>query len=426
MRKLFLLLLSLFVLNSGYAQQRNLSFYVAKAQENSPLIFKNQNEMKIIGLDTDIIRAITKPQVTLDARILLAPIISHDSRANKLEVISKEASSYNGYDLAATDGGQYQSVITLRQPLFTKTQTQAYENKADISVKVANNSITLTGHELEKVVTHQYLLCLKSKQQANISQDLLKKLADQIALCKQLVEQAIYKQSDLLLLQIELQNYQLELASYQSEYKDNLYDLNLICGITDTATVDLQEVDIPLKRPLNTPSGFLTSFVLDSLGVQAEQAISDLKYRPTIDLFADGGLNAVYLPTLNRFGMSAGVALSWNLFDGNQQSIQKKKSRLYIQSIENDKKQFLTENRINKDKTLNQIEAIGQKTLIIDRQLIDYRRLMAIYQAQIPQGDVSVMEYKNVFKDIASKEQENISLKMEKQALIIFYNYLNY
>ena len=36
------------------------------------------------------------------------------------------ASNYNGYDMAVTDGGQYQAVVSIRQPLLTdQTITKA-------------------------------------------------------------------------------------------------------------------------------------------------------------------------------------------------------------------------------------------------------------------------------------------------------------
>ncbi|MCW8955443.1 MAG: histidine kinase, partial [Gammaproteobacteria bacterium] len=79
-----------------------------------------------------------------------------------------------------------------------------------------------------------------------------------------LVENAIYKQTDLMLLKIEYQNYESELNAAQSEYRNNLYDLNLICGINDTSLVQLQTADFKLKPDFKNESQFLTSYKLDS------------------------------------------------------------------------------------------------------------------------------------------------------------------
>jgi cell division protein FtsB len=41
-------------------------------------------------------------------------------------------------------------------------------------------------------------------------------------------------------------------------------------------------------------------------------------------------------------------------------------------------------------------------------------------------GEASVMDYKNLLKDISAKKQELLQLKMEKQFLINSYNFLNF
>jgi hypothetical protein len=45
---------------------------------------------------------------------------------------------------------------------------------------------------------------------------------------------------------------------------------------------------------------------------------------------------------------------------------------------------------------------------------------------KLKQGELSVIELKSLFKDIASKKQQAIDLNIEKQLLINSYNYWNY
>jgi hypothetical protein len=47
---------------------------------------------------------------------------------------------------------------------------------------------------------------------------------------QKLVESAIFKVSDLMLMQIELDNYKLDYETYLSDFRTNLYDLNVLCG----------------------------------------------------------------------------------------------------------------------------------------------------------------------------------------------------
>jgi outer membrane protein TolC len=415
------------MMNTVQAQKRNLDFYVEKAKAFSPLINQAQNDNKNIGINLELIKSIlSKPEINVEASILFAPIISHDNNKYRFEPVSNGATNYVGYDMALTDGGQYQSVISLKQPLFNGSRLQVYSNKADVNRRINDNRILLTEHELKKIVSHQYILCLKAKRSADMNVELLKELDDQLQVMHKLVENAIYKQSDLMLMQIEYENYNLNYETSLSDFKNNLYDLNLLCGINDTATVELQEIEPQLKTATAVSSEFSNSFRLDSLNVTEEQALSDLKYKPQVNLFANAGLNAVYLPTFNRFGLSTGLTFSWNIFDGNQQKLQKQKTGINLISLDFAKQNFVTLQEINKNNILNQFVSLDKRILLTDSQLDKYDQLLKVYHIQLAQGEISVIDFKNIVKDIAAKKQDRLMLEMEKQALIVSFNFWNY
>jgi len=427
MKTFILTVLILFLPGILRAQYRNLDFYLEQAKINSPLINENKNENKISELDLKQIKSIlSKPEVNLESYVLFAPIVTHDNNSNRFEWVSADVNNYTGYDLAVTDGGQYQAFVSVKQPLLTGSKYRSYSNKADISRQINDNRIALTIHELEQLVSHQYILCLKSRMQIENSLSLLKEIEEQLLIMQKLVESAIYKQTDLMLLQIEYQNYKGEYKMFQTEYKNNLSDLNLICGINDTNLVDIQEINFQLKPDIITHSQFLISYKLDSLNIMAEQTINELKYKPQLDLYANAGLNSVYQPSFNRLGFSTGITLSLNIFDGNQRKIQREKSSINIQTLDFEKKNFVTQNDIYKNKILSQINSLNQRVDIVEEQINQYDKLLNVYSKELSQGEVSVMDFKNLLKDIAAKKQENLLLKMEKQALINSYNYWNY
>ncbi|MFH2143184.1 MAG: TolC family protein [Bacteroidota bacterium] len=243
---------------------------------------------------------------------------------------------------------------------------------------------------------------------------------------QKLVTNAIYKQTDFLLLQIEYQNFELEYKTYLAEYESNLYDLNLLCGISDSGTIDLQEINLTLRADTVTSSQFLVSYMLDSMNIATEQIINELKYKPQFDFFANTGLNAVYLPSLNRFGFSTGISFSWNIYDGKQRKIHRQITDINLQSLEFERQFFITQNTNNKNKILTRINSLDQRMIFIDEQINRYNLLSDTYSDELSQGEVSVMDFKNLLKDIASKKQEYLLLKMEKLALINVYNYWNY
>ena len=425
--RLITALILVIIVNTVQAQKRDLEFYITRAKEFSPLIMQAQNENKIVGLDLELMKSIlSKPEINTDASVLFAPIISHDNNAYKFEFVSNGATNYAGYDMALTDGGQYQAVVSLKQPLFTGSSFKTYSNKADIARQQNENRISLTSHELEKVISHQYILCLKAKESANISLELLKEFDDRILVMQKLVENAIFKVSDLMLMQIELDNYKLDYETYSADFRNNLSDLNALCGIRDTTKVDLQELNGQLNESNNTSSSFLKSYHLDSLNINADQSISDLKYKPQVNLFANAGLNAVYVPAFNRFGLSTGLTFSWNIFDGYQQKIQKQKTGINLLTLDFEKQNFVTQQDIYKKSVLNQLDFLNQKSQLIDNQIAKYDQLLKAYRSQLSQGDISVMDFKNTEKDFLSKKMERAMLGLEKQALIISFNYWNY
>jgi outer membrane protein TolC len=154
--------------------------------------------------------------------------------------------------------------------------------------------------------------------------------------------------------------------------------------------------------------------------------ITELKYKPQLDVFANAGLNAIYLPTFNRLGISAGLTFSWNLYDGNQRKLEKNKSNVSINTLQFEKNHFITQQEINKDKIKSQLNSLSERTALIQDQLKQYEILYSAYENELKQGLISVMDFKNLLKDITAKKQDYLLLSMEKQLLINSYNYWNY
>jgi len=410
-----------------YSQQRDLNYYLEEAQLNSPLLQKNKNNSRIIDLDLlQTERILKNPVINLESNLLFAPIITHTTNSNRLDLVSNGSDNYTGYDLAISNGGQYQAFLTLKQPLLGKSNLKVYTQKSDISKKQNNNSTSLTIHEIEQLVSYQYILCIKSNVQIKNEKQLIAQLNDQLNVMQKLVNSAVYKQTDLLLLKIEKQNLEISNKAFEDDYKSNLYDLNLLCGIKDSSRVDIQESYLQMRPEISSQSMFLTSYKLDSLGIMADQSISELKYKPQLNLFANAGLNAVYIPTFNRLGFSAGLTFSWNLYDGNQRKLEREKSNVTINTLQYEKNHFINQLEINKNKIKSQINSLNERTVLIENQLKQYEKLYEAYQNELKQGLISVMDFKNLMKDITTKKQDFLLLKMEKQLLINSYNYWNY
>lgn len=96
------------------------------------------------------------------------------------------------------------------------------------------------------------------------------------------------------------------------------------------------------------------------------------------------------------------------------------------QTIEFEKSDFSRQRNINKNKILNQIQSLDKKLLIIEAQSDQYIELMSMYIRELGLGEVSIMDFKNLIKDIYAQNRERELIKIEKQILINSYNYWNF
>ena len=427
MSKLLLLVFVFLSTNIVFSEQRDLNYYLDQAKKTSPLILKNQNDTKIVKLNLQQTERILKnPVISLESSILIAPIISYDLVPSTLDLITDGSSYYTGYDLGVTNGGQYQAYLSVKQPLLGRMNMKPFTQKADISRKQNENSTTLTVHELEQLVGYQYILCLKAKAQIRNGKTILQLIDEQLNIMHKLVDNAVYKQSDLMLLEIEKQNKALDCKSFENDYKANLYDLNLLCGINQTAETDIQENELEMKSSPTSASQFLTSYKLDSLSIVTDQTISELKYKPQLNAFFNAGYNATGIPTLDHFGFSVGMNFSWTLYDGNQRKLEHEKSYINLQTQQFDKQHFITQKEINLNKIKDQLNALTERGMILENQLTQYEKLYKVYENELTHGLVSVMDFKNLLRDLTAKRQEFLLQKMEKQLLLNSFNYWNY
>jgi hypothetical protein len=418
----------LFIFLSHLLQAQNdLNYYINAAKQNSPLINDNQNQSKVSQLEAERLKAFyTKPQVGITANYLFSPILNLDNSTPVFEANSAGATKYIGYDFAAANGGQYQAMLNVTQPLLNGQKLKIASEQANIASQVNQNNVKLTGHDLEKLVTDQYILCLQDNKQTDYAGSMLDILGEQKAIIQKLVSSSIYKQSDLTLLNIEYQNFLLQLTTYRATYKRDLMDLNIICGINDTSLIAIKDID--LKPSANAQNSlFNEKYRLDSLNLVASRNIFELRYRPQLNAIANTGLNAVYAPTIpSRFGLNAGFSFIYNFFDGRQKYINRNKTDILLKSVSFYRDNFISLNTIRKAKILNELQSYVDRIAITQQQLRDYETLLGLYKKEIMTGQLSIINYVTTLKNMATMQRDNTLLNTQKQLLINTYNFWNW
>ena len=215
--------------------QNPISYYIEQAKTHHPLIRDNQNQSKINLLEIERLRAANlKPQLNFNAGYLFSPIVSLDNNKVRLDLNSKGSDNYYGLDLGGTNGGNLQAMFNYTQPLWMTEKFKPITEQLLISNRINENNIQLTYHDIEKNVTDQYITCLFDIKQADYIKNIITLIDEQYEIVRKLAVAALAKQSDLILLNIEKQKQIINLTTFQTNYRRDFLDLNMLCGINDT------------------------------------------------------------------------------------------------------------------------------------------------------------------------------------------------
>ncbi|MBW3127157.1 TolC family protein [Hymenobacter profundi] len=407
---------------------RDLAYYLAQAQQNSPLARDAQNQVQAAGLEAQRLRALyTRAQVTVSGNYLVAPVLSHDNGQTKLLYSGENATNYTGYDKALSNGALYQGLVQLTQPLFATGRYNVYAQQTQNLALSQQNLARLSVHDLEKLVADQYILCRQDLEQLTYVRELLAILNTQSLLVRKLVEASLLKQSDYTLLTIEQQTQQLALNTYRAAYRRDLLDLNVLSGIGDTTEVVLPAPNVTLQRTPVAAPRFLERYRLDSLGLAATQQVFELRYRPQASAFVNGGLNAVSFGDIpNRFGTSAGLSFSLFLFDGHQRELSRQRTGILLRSVQQARQNFQTVNPVREQRILGELRALEERQRLARAQLASYRSLLDSYKREVIAGQLSVINYVQVLKSYAAASRDLVLLDNNRLLLINAYNYWNW
>src|SRR6478609_7204987 len=178
MRFFIFFILSLICLKS-FSQEKDLRFYIEKAQNNSPLLKDLSNQIRSNQIDSLINRANYKPLVTGNLNANYAPVISGI-----------------GYDKAVTNGQTVSGLVGINQKIIGKNiaNSQAESFKLLKESLVLNKKIALK--DLNKVIVDQYITAFGSAEQIVYNQKMIALLNNGASTLKKLTQNSIYKQTD--------------------------------------------------------------------------------------------------------------------------------------------------------------------------------------------------------------------------------------
>lgn len=417
------------LLGHGLLAQRSLTFFLETARQNNPVMRLDSLQVVANRLALEQQKAaVSAPLLYAEGGFLAAPVISTDQGKTRLLVNpSKATGDYYGYDLSLTNGGLYRGVVNLEQPLLTRTRTRVLQQQMELQDAQLAQHTRYTIHQLEKIITDQYLLCQYTLQQQEVTRHLLELVQEQARVGAALAKNALIYQADVQLLRIEAEHLSTILTSQQAGYMTHILELNMLCGIKDSSEVALSPLTIFFQTDTAITSGFTEQYRLDSLALIQGQRVFDLRYKPQLSLYSSGGLNTAYAPDIpRRLGWQAGLRFTQVIFDGHQRQLNDRRIHLVAQTTAWQTDFFRDQNTIRKTRLQTQVRALDTQESAVNRQQQAYDSVLILYKQQVVNGGMSIVNYLTLLRSRAALQQDLATIAYNRELLINEYNYWNW
>lgn len=414
MNMIYKLLATILLIASGtriwaQAPVKNLDYYLGQAKSSSPVLKDFENQRRSAGIDSLIVRASAKPQVTGTGNGLYAPVVH----------------GY-GYDEVLTNGQALDAMLNVNYDLLNKkkinNQLEGIKIQSD-SVKYASQ---LSLFDLNRSIIDQYITAFASQQQVDFNLEVVTLLDKEEKLLKALTRSNIYKQSEYLTFLVTLQQQQLSLKQAELQFKNDYAILNYLAGIADTTQAKLAEPQLQNVVFAGEKSFFTRRFELDSLKNTNLKNGIDLNYKPKLGIYANGGYNSsLVLQPYKNFGASVGFTFSVPIYDGHQRKMQYDKLSLSSNTIAGYRNFFIRQQ--NQQLNLIRQQMVQTDALFgkINEQIRFSKGLIDVDSKLLHTGDLRVSDFIIAINNYLSAQNLLRQTNINRLKLINQFNYWN-
>ncbi|WP_316797708.1 TolC family protein [Pedobacter frigidisoli] len=388
---------------------RSLDFYLRQAKISSPLLKDLENQRKTAVIDSMMVKATAKPQITGSSSGLYAPIIH----------------GY-GYDEVITNGQSLDALLNVNYDLLNKKRIQNQLQAVKIQVDSIRYATQLSTFDLNRSIADQYILAFASQDQVDFNSEVVKLLQKEETILKTLTRSNVYRQSDYLTFLVTLQQQELSLKQASLQFKNDLATLNYLAGISDTSSVRLDQPKLDADGLYAQTSFFKRKFELDSLKNENQRSAIDLNYKPKLGVYANGGYSSsLVLQPYKNFGASVGFTFSVPIYDGHQKKMQYSKLDLASQTINNYRDFFRrqqTQQLILISQQITQTDALFAK---INDQIRFSKGLIDVDARLMHTGDLRVADFVIAINNYMSAQNLLRQTTINRLKLINQFNYWN-
>ena len=379
MKKYIIIFFAVFLLPPvSFGQTKNLSYFINNAVEKSPQLSEYNNLLLSNSIDSQLIIAANKFQLTGNGNTYYAPIIN----------------GY-GYDMAITNGQQLSALVALNKQVYNKRNLSLQFNNLSLQRDSLRVTATITVQDIKKNIIIQYITTYGDQLQLDLNNEIINLLTNEDSILKRLTQANVYRQVDYLSFLVTLQQQQLTRNQILVQYKNDYATLNYLAGIVDTTTSMLDRPAIAVvKNLVYDSSAFFLKYAIDSLRLVNDKALVGISYRPKVNLFADAGYQSTFIiAPYKNLGASVGVNLTIPIYDGHQKELQYTKIDIQERTRQKQKEYFTTQYRqqvLQLQQQLSEIESLAGP---INKQIDYLKTLIDVNAKLLGTGDIKITDY---------------------------------
>ena len=372
---LFVLLLSPCYL---FSQVKSLSFYIDASLNNSPQLYEYRNLIASNRIDSELIVAGNRFQVTGSTNNYYAPVIGGW-----------------GYDAAITNGQQVAALVAVNKQIYNKRNLSLQFENLRLQRDSLHVSSAITTQDIKKSIISQYITAYGDQLQLDFNDEVISLLNNEDSALKMLTQKNVYKQADYLSFLVTLQQQQLTRNQLSVQFKNDFATLNFLAGIVDTTTMRLAEPNIQVvKNLVYDSSAFLLKYNIDSLRLLNQKSLINLGYRPKVTLFADAGYQSTLTITpYKNFGTNVGINLSIPIYDGHQKQLQYTKINIEERTRQRQKEYFNRQLQQQVQQLQQQLSSLEQLVGPINKQIDYLKTLIDVNGKLLETGDIKIIDY---------------------------------
>jgi outer membrane protein TolC len=377
-KKIFLFLLLFVTPAFILCQVKDLSYYINTSLTNSPQLYEYRNLILSNRIDSELIVAASRFQITGNSNSYYAPVIN----------------GY-GYDIAITNGQQLAAIVAINKQIYNKRNLNLQFENLRLQRDSLHVSSAITTQDIKRSITSQYITVYGDQLQLDFNNEIISLLSNEDSVLKELTQKNVYKQADYLSFLVTLQQQQLTRSQLSVQFKNDFATLNYLAGIIDTATVRITEPGISaVKNLIYDNSAFFIKYKNDSLRLLNQKALIDISYRPKVSLFADAGYQSTLtIMPYKNFGTNIGINLSIPIYDGHQKQLQYSKINIEERTRKRQKEFFNSQLRQQVQQLQQQLSSLESLTDPINKQIRYLQTLISVNGKLLETGDIKITDY---------------------------------